>query len=98
MASYKLSEQEIELALSGLKNWQVQDNKLSKTFKFNTFAEAMGWMVTVGIEADKLNHHPEWCNVYNRVTVNLCTHDLGNAIGNLDVELATIMDKAAENY
>lgn len=93
MASYKLSEQEIELALTRLPDWQVQDNKLSKTFKFKTFAEAMGWMVTVGIKADKLDHHPEWCNVYNRVTVNLCTHDLGNVISNLDVELATFMDQ-----
>ncbi len=95
MNSYKLSEQEIELALSGLKNWTVKDGKLYKEYQFKNFSEAMGWMVNVGIQADALNHHPEWLNVYNKVKVNLCTHDLGNVIGSLDVELAKIMDKAA---
>ncbi len=95
MDSYKLGEQELELALSHLKNWTVKDGKLHKAYKFADFAEAMGWMINVGIQAESMGHHPEWSNVYNKVTVNLCTHDLGNVIGSLDVKLAKIMDKAA---
>lgn len=92
MARIKLSETEITAALAELSGWQVTAGKLHKTFKFRSFAEAMGWMMSVAIFADKTDHHPEWSNVYNRVTVNLVTHDLGNAISNLDVALARQME------
>ena len=73
----------------------MQDGKLHKVFKFDSFAAAIGWMVSVAIYADKIDHHPEWRNVYNRVWVDLATHDLGDAISELDVKLARQMDKLA---
>ncbi len=87
--------EEIEQALSHLPGWEVVDGKLHKQFKFKSFAAALGWMVSAGIEADKMDHHPEWSNVYNRVTVDLVTHDLGNVISTFDLELAARMEKLA---
>ncbi|MEJ2749860.1 MAG: 4a-hydroxytetrahydrobiopterin dehydratase [Anaerolineae bacterium] len=78
-----------------LPGWQVQDGKLHKTFKFASFARAIGWMTSVAVIADKMDHHPEWTNVYNRVTVNLVTHDLGNVISSWDVTLAQNMEELA---
>lgn len=95
MARKKLTAQEIQDALSTLPGWQLQEGKLQKKFKFDSFAQALGWMVAVGIEADKMDHHPEWANVYNSVTVSLVTHDLGNAVSSWDVDLARKMDKLA---
>ena len=92
MTKQKLSNDAINKALADLPGWELQDGKLHKQYKFDTFAQALGWMVAVGIQADKMDHHPEWTNVYNKVTVSLVTHDLDNAISNLDVELAQKMD------
>lgn len=91
----KLKSEEIKTALVDLPDWQVVDGKLHKQFKFGSFAEALGWMVSVGVHADKMDHHPEWSNVYNRVEVNLVTHDLDNAISTLDVDLAGKMETLA---
>jgi 4a-hydroxytetrahydrobiopterin dehydratase len=90
-----LTTEEIEDALTELPGWTVEENKLFKAYKFDSFAEALGWMVSVGINADKLDHHPEWSNVYNRVKVHLVTHDLDNAISTFDVALAKQMEKLA---
>ena len=95
MARYKLSDEELTAVLSQLSGWQIKDGKLQKTYKFGSFAQAMGWMMSVAIHADKMDHHPEWSNVYNRVTVDLVTHDLGNAISSFDVELAKKMEELA---
>ena len=95
MARQKLSESELTAALADLSGWEVREGKLHKAYKFDSFAAAIGWMVSVAIHADKMDHHPEWTNVYNRVSVDLVTHDLGNAISNLDVELAQKMEKLA---
>ncbi len=95
MARRKLTEEEIEEALRELPGWEVKGGKLHKTFKFNSFAQAIGWMVAVAIQADKADHHPEWSNVYNKVQVDLSTHDLGDAISKLDVELAHRMETVA---
>ena len=65
------------------------------TFKFGSFAEAIGWMVSVAVYADKKDHHPEWRNVYNKVDVVLTTHDAGGVTA-LDLQLAAFMDKAAK--
>ena len=67
-------------------------NAITKTFIFTNFIEALGWMVKVGVWAEKLNHHPEWDNVYKTVNVLLTTHDKGT-ITNLDVTLSQKMDK-----
>jgi 4a-hydroxytetrahydrobiopterin dehydratase len=73
-------------------NWTEQDNKLCKTFDFADFAEAMAWMVKAAFAIEKLNHHPEWSNVYNKVEVKLTTHDAGNTITDKDRKLADILD------
>lgn len=96
MSKHKLNEKEIQEALDALPGWQVRNGKLYKEYKFGSFAEAVGWMMSSAIHADKLDHHPEWSNVYNRVEVNLVTHDLGNVISNLDVELAQKMEHLAD--
>ncbi|MEM9716279.1 MAG: 4a-hydroxytetrahydrobiopterin dehydratase [Pseudomonadota bacterium] len=67
---------------------------LTKEFKFKNFATAFGWMTQMAIEAEKLNHHPEWFNVYSRVTVTLTTHDT-NGLSELDGKLAANMDQSA---
>ena len=64
---------------------------LTKTFKFKNFVRAWGWMTSVAIEAEKMNHHPEWFNVWNRVDIQLTTHDAGG-ISALDFELAAKID------
>jgi len=94
----KLTPAEIKAALIRLPGWDVKEGKLHKQFKFGSFAQALGWMVSVGVKADKMNHHPEWSNVYNRVTVNLVTHDMNNAISSRDVELARRMERLAGLY
>ncbi len=96
MARYQLNDEQLEQALETLPGWSVEGGKLTKSFKFDSFAAAMGWMVSVGINADKMDHHPEWTNVYNRVSVNLVTHDMGDVISNWDVELAKKMDALAQ--
>jgi len=90
---HKLETNELKEAVANLPGWEVVEGKLHKQFTFNSFAEALGWMVSVGIQADKMNHHPEWHNVYNKVTVDLVTHDLDNSISNLDVSLAHHMNE-----
>ena len=74
-----------------LPEWEIRDGKLHKLFKFSSFAEAIGWMVKIAIYADKIDHHPDWSNGYNKVDVELLTHDLG-AISTLDVALAKYME------
>ena len=98
MAREKLTDAAVVEALASLPGWTVVNGKLHKRFRFNSFAEALGWMVTVGFHADKMNHHPEWSNVYNSVTVNLSTHDLGNTISTWDVELARKMQALAGDH
>ncbi len=90
-----LNNDELETVLVDLPGWEILDGKLTKTFRFASFAQAMGWMVSVAIYADKIDHHPEWSNVYNRVQVQLVTHDLGNAISTWDLDLARRMDELA---
>ncbi len=91
-----LTEAEIQEALSTLPEWQANDGKLQRSYKFDTFAIAIGWMMSAAIEIDKMDHHPEWRNVYNRVEVELTTHDLDNQLSHLDVELAQKMEKLAQ--
>lgn len=83
-----LSEEEIGAALQGLPGWSVVDGKLHKEFKFANFTSAFGFMTKVAIEANTMNHHPEWCNVWNKVVIELVTHEAGNRISELDVLLA----------
>jgi 4a-hydroxytetrahydrobiopterin dehydratase len=83
-------------AIAQLDGWSAAPDKdaIVKTFKFADFNEAFGFMTRVAIMADKLDHHPEWFNVYNRVEVLLNTHD-ADGVTELDVQLAKFMDSAA---
>ena len=84
-----LTPTKVAAALETLAGWKFQRDALAKTFEFENFREAMSFMVRVGFEAEALNHHPEWSNVYNRVVIRLTTHDAGGKVTARDVELAT---------
>ena len=83
-------------ALEKLKGWKAVDGRdaIAKQFKFADFNAAFGFMTRVALKADKMDHHPEWSNVYGKVDVVLTTHD-ANDVTDKDVELATFMDEAA---
>lgn len=94
----KLTEEEIKINLSKLNNkWEVKDGKLHRLFKFKNFNNAMSFMTSVGMECEKMNHHPEWFNVYSNVDVKLATHRVAG-ITELDFTLASKMDELAKNY
>jgi 4a-hydroxytetrahydrobiopterin dehydratase len=84
----KLDAAEIARRLVALPGWDQRDGKLHRSFEFKDFAEAFRFMTAVAAEAERLDHHPEWQNVYNRVTIDLVTHDVGG-ITALDFELAS---------
>ncbi|KYG78578.1 4a-hydroxytetrahydrobiopterin dehydratase [Roseivirga ehrenbergii] len=73
--------------------WEEKDNKLVRKFEFDDFIEAFGFMTKVAICAEKMNHHPNWFNVYNTVTIELTTHDAGNTVTKKDRELANKIDQ-----
>ncbi len=86
----------VEAALSQLTGWSAADGRdaITRTFTFKDFNAAFGFMTRAALAAEKLDHHPEWFNVYNRVEVLLATHD-ADGVTELDVTLAKIMDEAA---
>jgi len=87
----RLSETEITEELKKIEGWAIKDNKLHKEFQFDSFNQAFGFMTRSAMEIEKMNHHPEWFNVYNRITVDLTTHDAGG-ITNNDINLARILN------
>ena len=91
----KLSEGEIAAAVGRLPDWRVKDGKLHREYKFPDFAHAMGFMMTAAPAIERLDHHPEWANVYNRVTVDLATHDAGG-ITQKDCDLAALLEGLAK--
>ena len=90
-----LSPAEITGRLASLDGWQLLDGKLHKEYRFSTFVECFGFMTQVALVAEAMQHHPEWFNVYNRLVVDLRTHD-ANGISELDFELARRMDAYAQ--
>ncbi len=94
MAAKKLNEHDITAALRRLPGWSIQNEKLHRDYKFSDFAHAFGFMATAAVLIEKMNHHPEWLNVYNRVSVDLITHDAGG-ITPRDIELAELLEKIA---
>ncbi len=96
MSAQKLTDAERESALTELDGWSLVDGRdaMTKTFTFKNFNQAFGWMSRVAMAAEKMDHHPEWFNVYRTVEVTLATHDVGG-LSNLDIELAKKMDKMA---
>jgi 4a-hydroxytetrahydrobiopterin dehydratase len=83
----KLTQSELDTAIAQLSGWQLVNGKLNKTFKFKDFVEAFGFMTKVAIVSEKMDHHPELFNVYNRVVIDLVTHD-ADGITALDINLA----------
>lgn len=99
MTHRKLEPHEIDQALNQLNihvssDWTIEDQKLSKTFLFKNFQQAFGFMTMCALYVEKHDHHPEWFNVYNKVNVQLTTHDV-SGISQKDIDLATQMDKFA---
>jgi 4a-hydroxytetrahydrobiopterin dehydratase len=94
MPTNKLSSEEIESALAGLPEWKVVNAKLHREYRFPDFVHAFGFMATAAIAIEKKNHHPEWFNVYNRVVVDLSTHDAGGITAK-DLDLARLLDTIA---
>ena len=91
----KLEAHEVERRLAALNNWSLVNGKLHRDFKFGSFVEAFGFMASAALEAEKMDHHPEWFNVYSKVSVDLTTHEAGG-ITELDFALAVRMNALAE--
>ncbi len=73
--------------------WKEEDNRLKRTFEFKNLVEAFGFMSSVAIIAEKMDHHPNWSNVYNKVEIELTTHDAGNTVTDKDKKLAALIDE-----
>lgn len=87
----KLSDAEVRARLPQVPGWELSDGALQKTFRFPSFVKAFGFMSSVALVAEAMGHHPDWSNVYNRVTIALNTHDVGG-ISALDFSLAKQID------
>jgi 4a-hydroxytetrahydrobiopterin dehydratase len=94
MKAAKLTEEQLAEALASLPGWAVAEGKLHREYRFRDFVDAFGFMATAALVIEKRDHHPEWLNVYNRVIVDLTTHDAGG-ITSKDVELARALDTIA---
>lgn len=90
----KLTETELSEALASLPEWRIAAGKLHREYQFPDFVHAFAFMSASAMEIEKLNHHPEWFNVWNRVAVDLTTHDSGGITAK-DVELARVLDRFA---
>ncbi|MEO1103882.1 MAG: 4a-hydroxytetrahydrobiopterin dehydratase [Devosia sp.] len=90
-------DQDVKGAVQALTNWSVEDGggAITRTLKFADFAEAFGFMAQIALVAEKMDHHPEWSNVYSTVNVRLTTHDAGG-LTMKDIALAKAIDKAAQ--
>jgi len=91
MGLTKLSDDQIKKELASLPGWSIVNGKLHKDFVFKDFIEAFGFMSTAALHIEKMNHHPEWFNVYNKIKVDLTTHDAGGITQN-DINLARILN------
>jgi 4a-hydroxytetrahydrobiopterin dehydratase len=91
MPAPRLGEAEIQAALQQLEGWSYAGGKLHRDYAFADFIHAFGFMATAALAIEKLNHHPDWSNAWNRVVVDLTTHDSGG-VTRKDVELAHLLD------
>ena len=87
----RLSPEEIDEEIKNLPGWSVVNEKLHREIEFDSFNQAFGFMTRAAMEIEKMNHHPEWYNVYNRLTIDLMTHDAGGITRN-DINLAKILN------
>ena len=91
----KLNDAEIAEGIAGLPGWSIVNGKLHREYRFPDFAHAMGFFMTAAPSIERVDHHPEWANVYNRVTVDLTTHDAGG-ITRKDIALAALLEGIAK--
>ena len=91
MGLSKLSQDQIDSELKQMDGWSIVDGKLHKDFQFDDFNQAFGFMTRAAMHIEKMNHHPEWFNVYNKLSVDLTTHDAGGITEN-DINLAKILN------
>lgn len=90
----KLTDETLVTTLEGLPGWVLRENKLHRVLNFADFVEAFGFMSQVALIAERMNHHPEWCNVYKTVAISLTTHDAGG-ITQKDIDLAQTINRLA---
>ncbi|PZV14482.1 MAG: 4a-hydroxytetrahydrobiopterin dehydratase [Leptolyngbya sp.] len=95
MSALVLSPDQLDAALGKLEGWSIQNGKLHRQYQFPSFVEAFGFMSSLALVAESMEHHPEWFNVYNRVTIDLTTHDAGG-ITQKDVDLAKKANELAK--
>lgn len=99
MSTHKiLSDSEIEAALKETPGWKRKGENIEKTFAFETFRDAIAYIVLVGIEAEMMNHHPEFHNSYNVIAFAFCTHDVGRKITDTDIKLAARLNEIAKRF
>jgi 4a-hydroxytetrahydrobiopterin dehydratase len=91
----RLTDDAIRQALAELPGWSVENAKLHREYKFADFTHAFGFMAAAATAVEKMDHHPEWANVYNRVTIDLTTHDAGGITG-MDLKLARTLEAIAK--
>lgn len=94
MAKGTLSDARIEEALGGLEGWSLREGKLHRELRFRDFGEAFAFMTRVALVAEKMDHHPEWTNVYRRVVIDLVSHDAGG-VTERDLEMARRVNELA---
>jgi len=94
MATRALDSSDIQRGLAELDGWELAGDRIKRRFQFADFVTAFGWMSSVALVAEKLDHHPEWKNVYNRIDVELTTHDC-KGLSARDFELAKAMERLA---
>ena len=87
----RLSPEEIDEEIKNLPGWSIVNEKLHREIQFDSFNQAFGFMTRAAMEIEKMNHHPEWFNVYNRLTIDLMTHDAGGITRN-DINLARVLN------
>lgn len=97
MTKKKLNEAEVQERLEKFPEWSLKDGKLYREYAFGDFVDAFGFMSSAALVSESLNHHPEWCNVYNKVRVHLSTHDV-DGISELDFEWITKTEKLFARY
>ncbi|HSM16553.1 MAG TPA: 4a-hydroxytetrahydrobiopterin dehydratase [Gemmatimonadales bacterium] len=95
MARQRLSDADVLAQLTEVPQWKVVDGKLHREFRFTNFVQAFGFMAQVALLAERRDHHPEWSNVYNRVAIDLTTHDAGGLTA-LDFDLARAVDQVVD--
>ena len=99
MSQHKiLSETEINNALAKLPGWSVKGKNIEAEFAFHNFRDAISFIVQIAIEAEVMNHHPEFFNSWNKVSFSFCTHDVGHKITDTDIKLAEKISETARRF